>query len=376
VDLISRTLKARGGLFRLVATAVMLAFGVNLLSDGASNLLSHSDLDPWPQIWTGLTVVAVVAIAGVATQFPSRTEYVAYTGFLPVRDGRITKVPYYPLAVRCRMVLESALSEDEELREHWERDPLIIPCEIGSVKANRTNPNGMAAQVLRESVEFVLLSDLSRHLSQYFNRVGADRYCNELGRDELGPLLSGNRILDLISTPVGGRTKLSERRPGSTYEEVRRVSVSPNEVEAEEVVWASDGTHIYEDVRLVLPKGMGVERLSSGQVFLKGKYLEVCLDVTFEGYSELGLDPEFIERYLGSPSTPSGEHDECPLEIFEVDITFTAHITWRGLFSLGGWRLYGWAESFAQDERPCLDGRAFLGRIGWPMARTVVLGLL
>jgi hypothetical protein len=129
---------------------------------------------------------------------------------------------------------------------------------------------------------------------------------------------------------------------------------------------------MFQRLELALPKGVSVQRLSPGHVRLDSRILRTDLVVDFSGYGTV-LDSEFIERYMGLPAGEFYGRGDGSGALWKVDFKFISSVKWLGVFTLRGWRLHRWAESFAESIEKSVDKKAFLHAIGWETARTVLM---
>lgn len=371
MQLLRRVSEARSGLLRLLGVAILLAIGVNLISDGVNHWLD------WRQsLLVGIALVLVSIVFVGASQLGRLRESVEFHGAVVIYKNNVVEVPRYDLAESLSSVMEAVLGENAAFQRGWESDPVTLPIDPENKGQDRKNLDGAGAALLREALEDVYLETLSRHLSDFFGSTKLSHLVKEHLRDDLLPLLPGNRVLDTLSGPLENRIALVEAQsatgPNRHFIRMTRTTRFDDGHEEEVLIWASDGHVMFQRLDLSLPRGMKVSRVGPGHIRLDSRVLRTDLRVKFEGYGT-SLDPEFINSYLGLPSHEFFGHGEMAGDIYHVNFGFESQVKWWGIFTPRGWRLHSWAESFVDSARVSLDKDAFLESIYWEATRTGLL---
>jgi hypothetical protein len=125
--------------------------------------------------------------------------------------------------------------------------------------------------------------------------------------------------------------------------------------------------YLYHHFRMVLPKGSKVKRLPDHQIEIETKKLKMILSVKFETRM-LAFDPLFLYFYM------SNKH---LLERFayEIKIDIQVSVKWHSLLTSSGWDYYQWVDSFLSVIEDEVSEKAFMHRIHWEDALTVLLCL-
>ena len=194
-------------------------------------------------------------------------------------------------------------------------------------------------------MEFVILEQLSSHLSSYFQEFDdQDNQIVEYNRKHVPDLLLENRILSLLTTPIEDRatfakSKLSSKSPDGTIH----------------ATYGSDGA-MYTRFDLILPKGTKIKRPYPGVLELENDRVALTVYIDYEGYST-SLPHDFAEAFLGVP-----RHSIEPLQVnifLITKIKILALLRWRS------WRYYQWIDSFAERLRDFSQFSQFLEKIDW-----------
>jgi len=181
-------------------------------------------------------------------------------------------------------------AESRAIYSEWENDPLVQKKERGEpspAPADRGhNPEARektsyisivrvevdddhltkqkASRLLDEALQFVLLEELSTHLSTYFTNSNSDQI-SELSREDIPAFLLQNRVLNLLTTPIEQRDVFLKAFPS---QENRPDGVLYS-------LWGSDGS-MYSRFDLNLPKDSKVSFLSRGALRIETKRLDLA----------------------------------------------------------------------------------------------------
>ena len=176
--ILHRLLGERSRLFELLVSAVVLAFGVNLLS---AQLEDSAGL-----------VVGVIALGGALTYLAvrvllGRKRSAQFAAFLVARrGGGLVPVPAYALSENVSKVISRAVVERPDQF---------------SLNAADEHPT----QLFVDAAEYLLLDDISRKLDAHFGSGLSPERVVVLDRDELSDLVAANQFLELFSTPIEQR---------------------------------------------------------------------------------------------------------------------------------------------------------------------------
>ena len=236
--------------------------------------------------------------------------------------------------------------ESDRDNEHSERDSSkpfygVVTKEKVSYKQDQSK----SATILIEVLEFVILEQLSDHLSGYFQEFdNQDNQVIEYNRKHVPELLLENRILSLLTTPLEDREIFAkvELPPESTDKTIYYIC-------------GSDGS-MYTRFDLILPKGTKVKRPAPGVLELENDRIALMLYIDYEGYNT-NLPPDFEEAFLGIPSSS--------IQPLLVNIFLVTKIKTSALLRWRSWRYYQWIDSFAERLREFSQFSQFLEKIDW-----------
>lgn len=341
----------RANLIELVVVALLLAMGVNLISDHA---VAAAGISHATALMTGLILCLVSITYLTARVFAGSTETVSYEGFVVYDKGQnqIIPIPRYELGECVPAYLEAAFAENEALRTLWDREPLkdLFSFDRDSRKVAKRPLRSV--HILSEAIEYFLLDALSIHLIDYFNDPNFRKRNLELyRRQDVPEVLLSNRFLELFSRPMEERAAFVE----SAIEEE-----GPGEV----VVTSGLRGALYSRFYLVLPKGSVVRRPDSRTVQIETRRMTIALQVRFEGFSAV-LPRGFEKWYLGI-------EDWQNLQAHQVSIDVDVTLKFGALLTPLGWEYYQWVDSFLERVERDVSQDAFFDAIGWEYALTML----
>lgn len=370
----------REELVHIIIIAAILALGINLLATFLFSVLSEKSNGP---IWVIAILSAILIAVALIYLFliPLRTRCASYKfeSVIPIDKNkrRVAVIPGYKLATEICRALDAAFLENTALESAWKSEPLVEPILTEASKpssqkkdkevSDRGNkqsatdsstpsyfavakmeaPDGLgqskSATILKEVLEFVILRQLSYHLSEYFQEFDdQDDQVVEYNRQDVPDLLLENRILSLLTTPLEDRAIFAQAK----LEPPEGTIVS---------IYGSDGS-MYTQFNLVLPKGTKVKRPSPGILVLENNRVALTLNVDYKGF-QINLPNDFEEAFLGVP-----RHSVQPLQ---VNILLTTKIKILALLRGRGWRYYQWIDSFAERLGEFSQFSQFLQKINW-----------
>lgn len=346
---------ARAGWLEIVGVAALLAVATNLLTTGLAE-----DLEQTTVVVIGSLVTAAILLSLAVVRLRGLSQTWSYDGVILIHKNEFVPIPDYAVSQDLDRTLRAALHENAAWKRQWDENPL----------GQYPVPPGGAGQLVAEALETVFFSSLSSHLSSYFTRRGLEKYCRILTRNDLLDILPGNRILDQQSRPMEDREAFNEaKRKAEGSKHFVTVTKQASLDEEGEVWLASDGTHIFRRIELVLPSDTTVKRVGPGHLELKGKSFKAEIIVTFDGMSG-SVDPDFIGYYVGRPRHEFYMTNDG--RIYGFNIALTTHIKVASLFRRRAARLYKWSEDFAATAREDVSFRHFLERIQWPTVKATL----
>ncbi len=360
----------------LAATGIALALGVEFL---ASFLLDITPAGLATQLWIGLALAggALFLIAHLIMRTREITrDYEALILFDP-KAKCLHPISGYDFSVQLARTIGAITFESKALRTIWREQPLredkpgkkhqdnkstpgssqpgngdehsdmhdVSYVSVVKVTSAEVQPLPKAAAILREAAEYLILEELSLHLSSYFQSQPAnDQFVKEYTRRDIPEILLQNRVLALLSAPLEDRApfvklSLSEQPP-------------PGEIHT---IFGSNGS-VYSRFHLSLPKGSTLSRSSDESLHLDSKRLSLTLQVDYGGFSA-NLPSEFLALYVGLP--------EDSVDVLLLHVRVAASLKRWALVRRGGWECYRWLDSFLDRLESCTSFHMFLKRICW-----------
>ncbi|MDP2769099.1 MAG: hypothetical protein Q8O81_04600 [Giesbergeria sp.] len=341
-------LKSRSTLIELIVAAIGLALGVNLL---ASAIAAHFEPSGTTILAIGavLTLVSLIAIGRrtLATRSVARN----LEGFLCFRHDppNLISIPRYRYSEEIEQSLSALFAENEAPKKLWGSDPVHKKEPPDQALDIRLAGQTAAGKLIVEATEYFVLETLSTHLTDYFNQPALDSTkVRELTREDLGPLVFGNRFLDTFSRPMKERAAFVDQ----TMED------DPNN---QHIVAAYGNGVMFSRFDLVLPEKATVTRLDKGLVSIDAPKFRMTLRVDFQGYGSV-LPTDFYELYLGESS--------MDVRAYKVEASVTIEFKRFALLTRSGWEYHRWLDSFLDKLEEDISHETFLERIGWEAAIT------
>ena len=346
-ELLARFQGIRSYMWQLVAVVVLLALAINLVSS-----VIYSRLGIYPSLALGLLLGAACLAYLVYSRLRRNSVSTPIRGFFVFKrdSAKLLYVPAYHLASEFESIASAAFKENPALERQWQGE---IQQLFHSGKA--VPPGGLMRpgymRVATEIAEYILLEQLSVHLTDYFNTPSLEESQLEtLKRNDIPDVLLSNRILELISRDLEDRPWYEEKSEPTSPDTVVTAVFGPGER--------------YSRFDLTLPKGSTVQRKGPGSLIINSKMISLELSVKI-GPDYNPVDPSFANYYLGK------RNDASVTEML-VRYEINAHIR-RGLgFRIDSWRYYSWLESFIESVRRDFDREEFLRRISWESSEVLL----
>jgi hypothetical protein len=369
----------------LLVSALVLAIGVNLVSDSIQILAGQNYLCT---LLPGIILCLLPICYQVSRFVGSRIETREYYGFL-IHDtvtNEILPVPRYNLGETIPVYLKGAFLENKGRKALWDKEPLdefniIHNLEPGTGSGLNILCTGVAREsgtdlfhlkevpesfnLVCEAVEYHLLAMLSSHLYSYFNThtrfTGQDLV--KYSRQDLPDTLLSNRFLELFSKP-------EFQRPVFFYDYLQEWSKRAREIFDVRTAWTANGA-IYHKLELVLPRGSVIEKRQTSpgftQIEIKTNRMSIALGVLCVG-GLATLPSQFKKYYL---KTDGGTRFTA-LKAYDVHIYARISLKPGALLSPVGWGYYYWIDSFLEELEKCVSTTAFLQFINWNSTLTVL----
>ena len=328
----------RAYLAELIAVAIAISFGVNLLAGGFVPLFA---ITPSISVVFGIGMVTLSCAYLAWRVGPRIKRKMKLTGAFILKGQDFLDVDRYKFAEEVRRATKALKAENKAL---WNM--------LFSSSEGRKGPGTRLSDsttIILELVEYFVLKQLSFHLEAYFGRHDSIQkdLLVKLGRPDVPDVLLQNRVLELFSRPMEERELFSDRdkdAPGT-------------------IVYATGpGGAIFDHFELVLPPRTKVTRVNPGELCITTERFALRVKVIFEGFAFVPPS-DFIEMYLGQDYFNVNKY----MIILDISVSFKV----RSLFTERGWQYYQWLDSFLDRLSLSFDFEHFIKAIGWETAVTV-----
>lgn len=310
----------KAALINILLTAILFALGFNLLTAYLS-----AQLRDLTAVLLGLAVVVLLLAALlIKTLVGSRNSQVirlrgALAFDLTHDDIRCVKIIGYPFNDEMCEYLGAFLRENKAYAR------LFHKADSGEVHSGATfDPNALDRDTMINSVlEFAVLHKLDLHLNTYFVENEIDRSrITTISRDQLGPAVLKNRVIDLITRDM----------------KEREAFIRDSEEPSEGIVCMAEGKDgaIYERLDIELPPKSRIRRDSRGHLVISSKLFDLTIWPQFEGYGTT-IPQQFM---------PSKTDYFTPL-LISVKLLIT--VKNRALFGNDSIEMYEWLDSFIEE---------------------------
>lgn len=336
--------------FEIVALAIVLAFGINLLSSGLPTVLSFSS-ESTAILGAALTALSFIYVA--VRGGPTLSRRLTLDGIMPVsNEGEVETVSRYEFSENMRSYFVAITSENKAIGTAWKK------AQFGSFDADETEARQKTKefgnQLVREAIEYFALSQLSLHLSEYFQseRRIDDETVIRVQRRDIPQLLLDNRFLELFSKPMNEREAFMDH-DDDEHEHGGRI------------VWATgENGQLFDLFELILPKGSKVSRMGKNGLRIDTSRFGLLLQAEFDR-SSTNFPSEFEELYLGRKFTE--------VHPFLVRLRVQVDFKWWSIVTRTGWDYYEWLDSFLEKLENHFSFDHFIESSGWPTAHTTAI---
>ena len=322
----------------MIVVAAVFATGMTLLTRAIPD-----DLPMWFLLLVGVVLVGTSFGFVLRRRLGPLSESSEVEAFF-VWDSRrnaVVDVEGYEFGSEVARLIGYAIAEHAGLRQEWESEPLAA---AGAGQAPKA-ATPASTRIVEECVEYMLLEELSMHLLDFFAGPTVDEgQLVELGRDDLADVVSGNRILDLFSTPPASRGRDEPLVAEGTHLQVH---------------FGED--FMYSRLDLHLPSGATIRRVPDG-IEVDSPVVNVRLRAAFEGLPA-NLSADFAELYLGDR--------ERRLRSFTVWTEVRTRVKRRAMLLRSTWDYFAWVDEFRAHLMESWSGERFFERIEWPAVRAL-----
>ena len=363
---ITELLNRRTDLIQLILVATVLSLGTNLLASWIGHIEQLT-----PYVWSLSLILIIFSIAWVAIILLRKRYFyskIEAAFLLDVKNNQVLSLSGYDFARDFYLMLRGGLRENKAFQEIWNVAPLVVVHKdpkkktkkklsdtekgdpryvvITKVNKNDKDEEPKSYTLVSETVEFLILHELSMHLSDYFNgREHQEKYIREYKREDIADILQQNRILDLLTKPF------EEREPFIEF-----MKENPDLLEEDiHTILGTDGS-IYDKFHLQLPVETTFRRLLPGMLELETNRLSMLITVALGGFSN-SLMSDVVSLYK--------RKDPDEVVAYKVNIGLHCRVKARSLISWSGWKYYQWVESFLSKMTKKLSVDLYLERLNW-----------
>jgi hypothetical protein len=354
---VAQAFSSRRDFLQLVLIGVLLALATSIL---ATVITSKTD---WSTATTiGVLLLIVVAVFAIRAVLAARVIHRSFSAALVLspEDLQPAEAEVYEFSGEIARILKAAFYENKAFADAWRREPVTQHWRFDTERATVSRVQEDAGlKLLNEALETWLSQALSTHLTDYYNQLDeSEKHTVKFERENVPSLLLENRILNLLSTPIGDRAAFLET-PASTDEKA-------NQRDSENMVYSQSGPGdaLFERLELVLPKGSKLTRQRSGTLVIDTPRLYLSLEAKHNGFTA-NLPHRFVSHFYG-------------LNPFEarsllIQIELTGRVKPLGMLRGQGWELYHWVDSFADYIEEAASVDALLARIRWPAVEAMLI---
>lgn len=373
-------LSKRTDFIKLIFAALILALGSSLLANYITDCFKSQT------IW--ILILAIVFISSVVCYFiisiikDAQGEIKIDALFaIDKKKKNIFPIPRYDFSETLDSTMTAVFIENEAIKKHWEEQFKIVEDEtenkdkvknheksseknktikddigyfsIIKVTSENEEGNSESDKILEETVEYVILEELSTHLSNYFNDFNDnDSVIKEFTRNDFPEILLQNRIINILSTPFEDR------------EIFVKGGMSKNDFEGEVVsIYGQDGSR-FSKFELVLPFGSIVNRIGDGFLKIENSRIVLLIEIINEGFG--GVLPHGFEyNYLGKKS--------MDLDVRQLQIILNYKIKPLALLHGSKWNYHNWIDSFIKRLVEFASFEDFLQNINWESNLTGII---
>ncbi|KOY87900.1 hypothetical protein AD998_18725 [bacterium 336/3] len=371
------TLSKRTELIKLLLAACILAMGTSLI---ANFLTEYFKAKMIVSLILGGILIIVVVVYFIYTIISEAEKEIEIEGLIAIekKSKNVCPILRYEFSENLADTMSAVFLENEALKQYWEED--FKNKKTNDEKKEKVNNNSesneqkkedtgyyaiirviddksskekkKADKILEETVEYLIIEQLSMHLSTYFNNYGQDKFIKEYTRTDFPEILLQNRIVNLLSTPFEDRAIFV------------KAGMTKNPPEGEIIsIYGNDGSR-FTRFDLVLPKGSTIKRPSDGILTVENNRIFLQIEIKYGGFAS-ALPKGFEQNYLGL--------DIRDLDTRKLDITLRYKIKPLALFYRSKWNYHNWVDSFAERLIEYLSFGTFVHNVNWEANLTSII---
>jgi len=339
--------KTRTELVELLLLIVIASLGVNLISALIAQMLG-----PYRAGLCGIIIILSITGYILFTRIFKKSFTNSINAVLSVKKqkNKLLNIRDYSFNFDFNMILHSLLTENKAFKSQWSDNPLGVLHDKPSEKNNESK----SQKIVREISEYIYLTHLSTHLTDYFQNDSYDKKeLVELNRNDVLDLLATNRVLEMIS------------KDRSDREAFLKLKDMPKEEGEIVMSWANGA--LYNKFDLTLPKGSTISRQKDNSITIDCTSIKLNFKVDFKGFNA-NVSPLFEKHYMHQ------QDKSKPWDNSHYHVKFITTIIIKPAFIAFGRQLnyHQWAESFLETIEGEMSFSAFLDRINWDTIEAMI----
>lgn len=377
--LVDLTLLNRKEFIKLILAACVLAMGTSLIANFITDYFKSNLL---LILMIGILLILIVAIYFVYTIISEANNEIEINTLVAIdsKNKRVFPVLRYKFSEKLASTLKAVFLENEALKKQWEDD--FKNNEEENKQSNNEDTSkddedenkkvkyysivriigdepkkekGKSDKILAEAVEFLILEELSLHLSTYFNNYNhQDKLIKEYTRSDFPKILLQNRIINLLSAPFEDRAIFTKAGMINKPSEGEIISI-----------YGNDGSH-YSRFDLSLPTGSVVTRSNDGILTVENNRILLQIKINYGGFGSV-LPAGFEQNYLGV------KHRD--LDIKKLEIKLKYEIKPLSLLYSSRWNYHSWVDSFVERLIEFGSFSDFVDKMNWETNLTSIITL-
>ena len=343
--MLGRLLNARNSVIEIAIASIFLAVSVNLLSSAAFELLGQHKILFGSAISFFLFGAAAMFLLRKLTSFKNSAIRINSCICIDRKTGEILRIPRYHFSEKICIFIRAAFAENSALRDQWSERPLTKMLEISENGNARISKAG-APRLVEEAAEYLFLSSLSTHLTDYFNTLDIEKNAiNLIDREQLHGSILSNRFLNIFSTPMQDRSAFSEFNAHNNSENI--------------VSSGGPGGVLFDKFELNLPSGSTINRSDKNCIDICTKNFKLSAEFSVPGFNS-NSPPNFSELYL--------KKNDRDVSFFLVITKLSVEFSMPFLLTKRA-RLHDeWLDAFLRRYSRRNSFKKFIKRIDWHRA--------
>lgn len=373
------TLSKRTDLIKLLLAACILSMGTSLIANYVTDYFKDR---MFINLILGVLLNLLVAIYYIYKIIIEAEAVVKIEGLIAIetKNNSICEIFRYEFSENLADTMRAVFVENEALKQYWEEgfnDEEIKDEETNKKKGAKENSNKKgnennqyyaivrltednlqkekkkADKILEEVIEYLMIEQLSTHLSTYFNNYNQqDKLIKEYTRNDFPEILLQNRIVNLLSTPFEDRAIFV------------KAGMTKNPPKGEIVaIYGNDGSR-FTKFDLVLPNGSTIKRPKDGVLTVENNRIFLQMEINYGGFAST-LPKGFEQNYLGLDI-----HD---LDTRQLDITLKYKIKPLAIIHSSKWNYHHWIDSFVERLIDYLSFDSFIHNVSWETNLTGII---